>query len=117
MKHIKTFENVEDFGSFKVGDYVIMSSKGMFLPGFTKGQHKTIDDFLLNNIGIIININKAHPNIKVEYHNIPSVIDMVFASDRYGRHYSYIFHLNSVEEYAPTIEELKMKLATKIYNL
>ena len=94
----------------KDGDCVIMNYS--FNPGASLSQKEIFKEFLVNNIGVVKNINKVHNNIAVKYYDIPFQISTFFRSDGV-----YLFPPSSLSEYASTPEELKIKIQTKKYNL
>lgn len=95
-------------------DYVIMNDDihNYFLPGTTPPQRYKFSDFLKNNIGQIINVNKIHNNITVEFHNIPFDLGYIFNYKK-----TYLFNPESVKYYDKTIEGLKLKIESKKYNI
>ena len=63
MKHIKTYENLNEP---QIGDYVICGNPGI-------SEDNIIYDFIINNIGKLVNITNDDPPIYyVHYNNIPS---------------------------------------------
>lgn len=118
MKHLKIYEIYKSgitrriLDNIHKGDYVIMNHNSVFTTCISTYAIKELDEFLENNIGIVINVNKVNNNISVKYHDVPFTISGFFHNLGYE-----IFEPYDIVEYASTIDELKMKLQTNKYNL
>jgi hypothetical protein len=113
MKYIKTYEDIKD--EPVVNDYVYCG-----IPGIdNKGNNKDIYDFITTHIGQLVKItDDERPIYYIHYENIPIKI-------RWNSEYRYAnsildeepFRRHNITEWAKTLEELKMKLESKKYNL
>jgi hypothetical protein len=111
ITEFKIYENDDQIMNIiQLGYYVIM--KRAYLVGATEQQKAKMDEFLEHNIGEIINTNNVYNNITVKYHNTSFYVDIFF--DNNGE---YLTTPDFIVEYAPTVNELKMKLEAKKFNL
>lgn len=96
MKHIRKFEEV------KYRDYVKIKPDNSFTESY--------NIFISENIGQVMEDDE-----KYVYVNFISNIPKYFNN----KHYDHIhqFHKDLVEYYAPTIEELKLKISASKYNI
>ena len=138
MKYLRTFEDISD--KPKVGDYVLIKVN-LSRTHLALTYHKQLEEYMNNNFGQIININVYHSeftgndivDLYVKYHNIPEeIMDWfsksqpcknspptgdVFIADQIGYTGYRRFDIDRIVEFAPTEEELKLKLAAKKFNL
>ena len=101
---ITVFKIFEDLKKYKpaINGYVLINS----------GIKTKAGEFMDNNIGEIIGIGSS--SMKVRYTNIPYKIRYAFDMGEKGCRF---FNIDQIVEYAPTVEELEMKLATNKYNI
>lgn len=109
MKHIKLFE--ENYDKPKVGDYVLMKTKV-----------DELKNFIDNTIGILYSIEhedeKELTSYTVKYENIPTQVSWrFFSNNENGEINCKNFRAPLLVEFAPTIEELKVKLTANKFNL
>lgn len=111
MKHLRIYEEFTT-NDIHVGDYVIMNYNGSkhFGSYYTENDIE-FENFINNNIGIVVNVNKAFDNIKIEYDNI-------------SRNISYKFYKNTiminpmfVKYVGKTPEDIKLQIKMKKYNI
>jgi hypothetical protein len=72
-----------------------------------------VKDFIINNIGKIIEIdNQFEPNIvTIKFFNIPNELKKYFKKD------SRFFDITEILEFGKTKKELELKLKAKKYNI
>jgi len=99
MKYLKTFEESK-IVDYKIGDYVLMNS---FI------GLDSLSRFLNANIGQIVDIIPNH--IRVKYDNVPDNISLYFSSNTRN------FEPKLIDEISDNVEDLKIKIASKKYNL
>lgn len=111
MKILKFYENIID--DIKVGDYVLIKIN---ISKYTQKQIDT-EKFINSTIGKIYDIDNRHVNtdIYVLYEDVPESIKSYFntKNDLYTRS----FDIRRIVEYGKTIEELKLKIQTKKFNI
>jgi len=111
MKHLKIYESF-NLTDVKEGDYVILNPSVDFTPGASLGIISRYFDFVGNNIGQIILIDKDHNNVKIKYHNIDFNIRHLFDKDgAIFSHQSYIKYAGS------TIEDIMIQYEADKFNL
>lgn len=115
MKYLKSFEVLDKY-SINNKDYTIFDLKiGYYVKAnYGNAMEKEVRDFLDKNIGIIVNINRNKNIFQVEYVNVPENIKEYFDEAGYLR---LLFDISGLIEYAPTKEELELKLTYNKYNL
>jgi len=111
MKIFKFYENIED--ELTVGDYVLVKIN---ISKYTQ-KLTDIENFINSTIGKIYSIDNRHKNtdIYVLYDDVPESIKSYFniKNDLCTRN----FDIRRIVEHSKTIEELKMKLETKKFNI
>jgi len=109
MKIFKFYENIED--ELTVGDYILMK---IDIHNSMLKYDKIIEHFINNTIGEVFRFN-IDKGVIVSYENVPNDIKSYFSNknDLYFRN----FDIDRIVEYGKTIEELKMKLETKKFNI
>jgi len=109
MKYIKTFEglNTDDI---QIGDYVYGEED-------KNEESKLLKDFTKNNICKVIDKDEKCSQICVVFDTVPhKKIQSRFniIKNKYSR---WLSVPSNIIEFAPTIEELEIKLTVKNYNL
>jgi len=109
MKILKFNENLTD--DIKIGDYALMKVviRRSFIP-----SDQVFYKYINTTIGKICKIRKYN-GINVLYENVPDEIKGYFGGSDglYERNFSF----DELFEYGNTIEELKIKLETKKFNI
>lgn len=111
MKYIKQYESIEN-NKPKVGYYVLM-----------KTTVEELKNFIDNSIGIIDSINFDDEDdlaeYTIRYENIPENLPRYFFNMNTEKTENNCrdFRKELMIEYAPTIEELKIKIQQRKYNL
>jgi hypothetical protein len=103
MKHIKSFENIDQP---QIGDYVECEDNTVLTPTL-------LHSFISNNIGRIENIlslNNLYP-YHIRYENIPNEINQYFYKGSRG------FNIEDIIEFAKTPGDIAVKINSKKYNL
>ena len=101
MKYIKYYEEVyNDENEPHVYDYVIMIS-----------SVDTVKNFIENNIGQIIEIDRENYDVTVKYFNIPSHLKEYFVNN------SRIFGLRKIKHWSKNKEDLIPFIQSNKYNL
>lgn len=113
MKHLKTYENVNNNES-QVGDYVLCKPNNMDVLFGTKNQKTNLKNFIQNNIGIIKKITADE--IQVKYHDVPFTINKFFNYDN-----TLSFELDEIIISSSDIEDIKkeyeLRFTSNKYNL
>jgi hypothetical protein len=81
---------------------------------YGKIMDKDVLDFLDKNFGIVTSIEKNKNRFFAQYKNVPENIKNYFLESGYMR---LEFNINGLIEYAPTKEELELKLSSGKYNI
>lgn len=110
MKYIKSYESIEN-NKPKVGDYVLMKTKV-----------DELKSFIDNTIGILYSIDHENESdlteYTVKYENVPPQMNWrFFSSNESDEMNCKSFRKELLVEFAPTIEELKIKLTANKFNL
>ena len=106
MKYIKTYEELTN-NDLNVGGYV---SLNLF------SSDTRLNKFVNNNFGKIISIHSNKYLIEVEYKRIPITIKSEFKMKSKSTG-SKLFSTIRIIEYFKDIDDLKLKLTAKKYNL
>lgn len=112
MKHLRLYEEFTT-NDIQVGDYVLLNYTDNFLvSAYNSEQEKKYKEFLNNTIGVVVNVNKVHNNIKVKYHDISFFIRHMFANDG-----TTMFNPNFVKYVGKTPEDIKIQVEAEKYNI
>ena len=112
MKHIRIYEEFTT-NDIQVGDYVLLKYTDNFLVShYTNEQEKKYKEFLNNNIGVVVNVNNVHNNIKIKYHDISFFIKHMFANDD-----TTMVNPKFVKYIGKTPEDIKIQVDSEKYNL
>ena len=115
MKHLKNYESYYwiNLKELEVGDYAMLDSTYLSLPSYeSKNRQIIYKEFLRDNIGEVMNINRVHDNVKIRFHNIPYTIKDFF--DDSG---SYLYHPSRIKYFGKTIDDIKLKYEADKFNL
>jgi len=115
MKYLRTYEDISN--KPKEGDYVLMRIN--LLKTNTLTYQLQLEEYISNNFGQIDSINFWTDEVTVKYFNIPEEIKNWFQppSPACRRSRYRKFNIDRIVEFAPTEEDLKLKIAAKKYNL
>jgi hypothetical protein len=109
MKHLKTFESLQDF--LQIGYYVLIDAESI------QNMTDIFVKFISNNIGQIVRLPSDYRNknrydyTKIRYYNIPLGLKHFFTNN------TFKFYRPIIEYYAKTKKDLELKLASKKYNI
>jgi len=108
----KIFENKKIYP--EIGDYVLMKSdmNEYEYGGVTNRQKEIFTKFITNNFGIVKHMNRKKNNINIKYYDIPYTISRFFFENG-----SIFFAINAIDEFDSDLENLKIKIGAKKYNL
>jgi hypothetical protein len=113
MKHLKTYENVNN-NEPKIGDYVLCEINNLDSIFSTNENKYKLDEFVKNNIGIIVRITQNE--ISVKYHDVPFYITHFF-------NYNNILNFNPDEIVISSLnledikKEYELRFTSNKYNL
>ena len=126
MKHLKTYkQNKNELRSeFQIGDYVLLKIK--YGPD-------NFREFINNNIGQVVDLStdfrsQVAPRkipvtyeIRVKYNNVPDIIKDKFYKynnrEQPGWALTRLFTIDEIDISAKTLEDIKIKIDAKKYNL
>lgn len=127
MKYVKTYE--ETTNEPQVGDYVICGDPGKFMK--YKSKRDNFNYFLSRNVGNIVHktsdlykvMYDAEPTIEVleyafyekNYHQIKNIPNIKIFHDKWTNITG--FNLDEILYFAPTKEEVEIKLNRNKYNI
>ena len=112
---MKTFESYDwkNLKELEIGDYIMLDPTDLSLPSYeSKNRQSAYEEFIQNNIGEVVNIDKVHDVVKIMFHNIPYTIEDLF--DEYG---IYFYPLSNIKYIGKTIEDIKLKYEADKFNL
>ena len=116
MKHLKTFENIND--SLQIGDYVICECNS-----YTSGE---INDFLKNNIGkyvkYITNNKSVVENFRyaIEYDNVPHELcqySSIFSNESGIANICMRVNISEIIYFSKNKKDLEVIIKSNQYNL
>lgn len=113
MKHIKSYENINDDNP-QIGDYVICEEQNAMI------NYSKLNNFFKNNPGKIKNITDHDiNNYVIEFYNVPkdlyiSYFDIVQGEENL---YTRPMSRNELIVFSKNIKDLEFKLSAKKYNL
>ena len=109
MKFLKYYENITD--ELEVGDYILLH---LDIRTSYSGDDMIYKNFINTTIGKICRLHKYN-GINILYEKVPDIIRSYFVNN--GDSYERNFNFNSIFEYGKTIEELKLKIEAKKFNI
>lgn len=110
MKHLRLYEEFTN-KDIEIGDYVVIyPPKTKF--GVIASEQQKYEEFLKNNIGVVVNVNNVHNNIKVKYNDVSFFIKRLFYSDD-----TIMIHPQFVKYVGKTPEEVKIQAEAGKYNI
>ena len=111
MKILKFYENIEY--DFEVDDYVLVKIN---ITSIILKNRIEINNYINNTIGKVYKFNNEKHIIYVLYENVPENIQHYFNKKGNSNFYRG-FDFDRIVEHSKTIDELKMKLKTKKFNI